>query len=245
MPYYILKNRMEYFNKLSRLLYSGMTPCSLVGRKVLMFLGILYHYLQSKGSSKPGGLKMEAAGFSEMLITTYLTTWWHNAKRMSLSTFCKLQKLQTIKEETIWIRKAWEEPFQGYIQNTLVEAMENKKQYEYLLKQVRYITKVLCCKQKCTALLRLSKNEQVVFRQARFLKQSMEKDSNHSEGRDGRMVGMTMILRNLLPSSSGRWWSQQIPLECKCISTKLHGVTSQKIFIFMVTTWEPRISSGS
>jgi hypothetical protein len=28
-----------------------------------------------KGSSKPGGLKMEAVGFSEMLVTTYLTTW--------------------------------------------------------------------------------------------------------------------------------------------------------------------------
>ena len=163
---------MEYFNKqLSRLLYSGMTPCSLVSTKVLSSWGFYTIIFRVKCPSKPGGLKTEAAGFSEMLITTYLTTWWHNAKRMSLSTFCKLQKLQTIKEEAIMnfelgrLRRRIPRLYPKYIGR----GYGKKKQYEYLLKQVRYITKVLCCKQKHTALLRLSKNEQVFYRQSRFL----------------------------------------------------------------------------
>jgi hypothetical protein len=49
MPFYILKNGMEYFTKqLYRLKYSAMTPCSLVGMEVLIFLGILYNHHQSK-----------------------------------------------------------------------------------------------------------------------------------------------------------------------------------------------------
>jgi hypothetical protein len=35
---------------------------------------------------------------------------------------------------------------------------------------------------KCTALLRSSKNEQLVLRHSRFLEQSMEKDRNDIEG---------------------------------------------------------------
>jgi hypothetical protein len=49
-----------------------MTPYSLVGSKVGTNVPVLGFYtiiFRVKGSSKPGGLKTEAAGFSEMVVT--------------------------------------------------------------------------------------------------------------------------------------------------------------------------------
>lgn len=59
--------------------------------------------------------------------------------------------------------------------------------------------------------------------------------------------------RDILPPSSDYksfhlhvyltwWWRQHIPLKRQYISTKLHGVTFHKTFMFLVTPWEYQIS---